>query len=187
MSHLGQSPSDCTSLLRPEVQWEVFLVLVVLPQILTGLVVHHSQDPCDRLAHGITMKRGIETWIEQRDMTGTYILVSFEGAPPVVFCTRRVSSSFLSSESCLVKSFLDLSCIRMQQVASVGCSLGLELVGLDFTGHFEGSICDQEAVVLVCGVAYASKNCIVYRLHFSRSSGLLCTVVMYFDEIFKLY
>ena len=38
----------------------------------------------------------------------TYILVSFEAAPPVVFCTRRVSNSFLSSESCFVKSLLDL-------------------------------------------------------------------------------
>jgi len=56
-SHLGQSPSDCTGLLRPEVKWEVFLVLVVLPQILAGLVVHHSQDSCDRLAHNITVNR----------------------------------------------------------------------------------------------------------------------------------
>lgn len=30
----------------------------------------------------------------------------------------------------------------------VGCSLGLELVGLDFGGHFDGAVCDQEAVEL---------------------------------------
>lgn len=35
VSHLGQAPSDRTRLLRPEVQWEVFLVLVILAEILT--------------------------------------------------------------------------------------------------------------------------------------------------------
>lgn len=58
MPHLGQSPSDSTSPLRPEVEREVFLVLVVLSQILSRLVVHHSQDPCDRLAHDVAVKQG---------------------------------------------------------------------------------------------------------------------------------
>lgn len=35
----------------------------------------------------------------------TYILDSFEGAPPVTLATRRFSSSVLSSSSCLVSSF----------------------------------------------------------------------------------
>lgn len=55
VSHLGHSPSDCTSLLWPEIKREVFLVLVVLAQILTRLVVHHRQDPCNRFAHGVTV------------------------------------------------------------------------------------------------------------------------------------
>ena len=72
-----------------------------------------------------------------------HIFVSFEGAPPVVFCTRRVSSSVLSSESCFVKSFLDLWHKRLDQSKVHGdtlCLLGLELVGLDFAGHFERSV-----------------------------------------------
>lgn len=37
-----------------------------------------------------------------------YILVSLEEAPPAIFWTRRVTSSFFSSSSCLPRSSLDL-------------------------------------------------------------------------------
>uniref|UniRef100_A0A182KHP8 Uncharacterized protein n=1 Tax=Anopheles christyi TaxID=43041 RepID=A0A182KHP8_9DIPT len=36
----------------------------------------------------------------------TRILDSFDGAPPVTLATRRFSSSFFRSSSCLVSSFL---------------------------------------------------------------------------------
>lgn len=38
----------------------------------------------------------------------THILVSLAADPPAIFCTRKVSSSCLSSCSCLSKSFFDL-------------------------------------------------------------------------------
>lgn len=38
----------------------------------------------------------------------SYILVSFEEAPPVIFWTRSCPSSVLSSSSCLVRSSFDL-------------------------------------------------------------------------------
>ncbi len=38
----------------------------------------------------------------------TYILVSFEAAPPAIFCTRRVPSSVFNSSSCFLRSSLFL-------------------------------------------------------------------------------
>lgn len=53
ISNLGQSSSDRTCFLCPEIKRKVFLVLVELPEVLALLLVHHSQDSCDRFAHNI--------------------------------------------------------------------------------------------------------------------------------------
>jgi hypothetical protein len=53
IAHLGQSPSDRARLLWSEIKREKFLVLVELPEVLALLLVHHSQDPCNRLAHNV--------------------------------------------------------------------------------------------------------------------------------------
>lgn len=110
ISNLGQSSSDRTRLLWPEVKRKIFLALVKLPQVLALLLVHHSQDPCDRLAHNITSQVSLPASHIQR--FETHILVSFEAEPPRIFCTRSERSSFLSSLSCLVKSFFDLNISR---------------------------------------------------------------------------
>jgi hypothetical protein len=62
-----------------------------------------------------------------------------DAEPPAIFCTRRVSSSFLSSTSCFDKSFLDLSTkSEVHRCGRGSIALGLELVGLDFSGHRDG-------------------------------------------------
>ena len=71
----------------------------------------------------------------------THIRVSLAAEPPAIFCTRRLRSSFLSSESCFDKSFLDLSSSHAVQLcispkALRNNALGLELVRLDLAGHF---------------------------------------------------
>ena len=43
-----------------------------------------------------------------RKCDATYILVSFEAAPPVTFCVRRAPSSVLRSPSCFLRSSLPL-------------------------------------------------------------------------------
>lgn len=53
IAHLGQSPSDCARLLWPEIKRKEFLVLVKFTEVLALLLVHHSQDPCNRLAHDV--------------------------------------------------------------------------------------------------------------------------------------
>lgn len=53
IAHLGQSPSDCARLLWPEIKRKEFLVLVEFTEVLALLLVHHSQDPCNRLAHDV--------------------------------------------------------------------------------------------------------------------------------------
>ena len=47
----GQSLSDGAGLLGPQVQWDVLLALVELPQVLLLLLVHNNVDPGDGLAH----------------------------------------------------------------------------------------------------------------------------------------
>jgi hypothetical protein len=65
-----------------------------------------------------------------------HIFVNFDAEPPAIFCTRRVSSSFFRSDSCLDKSFLDLKGLNPMVYLWLSCNvLGLELVGLDFS-HF---------------------------------------------------
>ena len=47
----GQSLSDGAGLLGPQVQWDVLLALIELPQVFLLLLVHNNVDPGDGLAH----------------------------------------------------------------------------------------------------------------------------------------
>jgi len=51
-----QTPSDGACLLLAEIQGKVLFVFVVLPEILAGFLVHHSQDAGNRLAHGVNFR-----------------------------------------------------------------------------------------------------------------------------------
>ena len=51
---LGQSPTDSTGLLWPEVKGSVLLLLVQLAEVLPGLLVHDGHDPRNGLADGVT-------------------------------------------------------------------------------------------------------------------------------------
>lgn len=53
VTHLGQTATDSTGLLGPEVEGEVLLALVVLEQVLASLLVHDGQYPGNRLADGV--------------------------------------------------------------------------------------------------------------------------------------
>jgi hypothetical protein len=53
VTHLGQTATDSTGLLSPEVEGEVFLALVVLKEVLASLLVHDGQYPGNRLADGV--------------------------------------------------------------------------------------------------------------------------------------
>ena len=131
LTNLGELSADCTGLLWSEIKRKVLLALVELAQVLTLLRVHNGQDASDRLADTIAIGQEIRNvrQIEKaicfgcgRDYTGgqlparrergsrvcTYIRVSFDDELFVIFCTRRVRSSRLSSSSCLVKSAFDL-------------------------------------------------------------------------------
>ena len=69
----------------------------------------------------------------------THMRVSLAAEPPAIFRTRRFRSSFLSSESCFDKSFLDLAYSIVSADIRKGWvqdALGLELVRLDLAGHF---------------------------------------------------
>lgn len=102
-----ESPPDRPRLLDTEVKRLVLLVLIELPEVLSLLLVGHSQDPGNRLADGVAAMPG--HIIPSLDcIITTHILVNFAAEPPAIFCTRRVRSSFLSSLSCFDKSFLDL-------------------------------------------------------------------------------
>lgn len=138
--HLCQSPSDRPSLLRPEIKRKIFLVFIVFTQILARLVVHHRQDPCNRLADGVAVRERVSIMYGPREKN-SHILVSFDADPPAIFCTRRVRSSFFNSTSCLDKSFFDLN-LALESPSSGNQffpgALGLELVSLDLAGHFGG-------------------------------------------------
>jgi hypothetical protein len=105
-THLRHPPPDCPCLLRSEVKRQIFFVLVVLAEVLARLLIHDSQDPGNRLPHRVTKRRLEQNYCNT--MPSTYILVSFEADPPAIFWTRRLSSSFFKSKSCLDKSFFDL-------------------------------------------------------------------------------
>ena len=47
----GQSLSDGAGLLGPQVQWDVLLAFVELPQVLLLLLVHNNVDPGDGLTN----------------------------------------------------------------------------------------------------------------------------------------
>ena len=47
----GQSLSDGAGLLGPQVQWDVLLALIELPQVFLLLLVHNNVDPGNGLAH----------------------------------------------------------------------------------------------------------------------------------------
>ena len=50
MPYLGQSPSNCTGLLRPEVKWEVFLVLVEEAELSALVGIDDCEDARDCLS-----------------------------------------------------------------------------------------------------------------------------------------
>ena len=50
---LREASPDRTGLLCAEVEGQVLLVLVELPQVLPLLLVHYRQDPGDRLADSV--------------------------------------------------------------------------------------------------------------------------------------
>jgi len=82
----------------------------------------------------------------------THILVNLDADPPAIFCTRRVSSSFFNSRSCLDKSFFDLE-TRINMRSSLPTplflhALGLEFVGLDFC-HFGGIYITESKLVSI--------------------------------------
>ena len=50
---LCEASSDRTGLLRAEVERQILLVLVELPEVLLMLLVHERQDPGNRLADSV--------------------------------------------------------------------------------------------------------------------------------------
>jgi len=132
LTNLGELSADCTGLLWSEIKREVLLALVEFAQVLALLRVHNGQDAGNRLADTITIGQEIRSVMKiekaicfgcGRDYENgqlaartrtrilsacTYIRVSFDDELFVIFCTRRVRSSRLSSSSCLVKSAFDL-------------------------------------------------------------------------------
>jgi hypothetical protein len=108
---------------------------------LAGFLVHHRQNPCNGFADGVAGNDALKWAGSEHVHNETHILVSLDAEPPAIFCTRRVSSSFLSSTSCFDKSFFDLNTQSEAPRCGRGCSaLGLELVGLDFSGHLDGGL-----------------------------------------------
>ena len=113
IAYRSQPPPDGTSTLRSEVEGKVLFVLVEVTEVLTLFVVRDCQDTSDRLANGVArIPRSIE--LHRFHKQATHILVNFDAEPPAIFCTRRVRSSVFSSESCFVKSFLDLLAVYDQ-------------------------------------------------------------------------
>ena len=55
ISNLAQASADCPCLLGSQIQRQIFLVLVVLPQILASLLVHYGQHTRNRLADGVAV------------------------------------------------------------------------------------------------------------------------------------
>lgn len=107
---VAECSSQCASLLRSQVQWLELLALVELAKIVLRLLIHDDVHTSDGFAHNTTKMRNKKwrsiVWNCWQYESSTYILDSFDGAPPVTLATRRVRSSFLSSSSCLVSSFL---------------------------------------------------------------------------------
>ena len=140
-AYLGQSPTDSTGLLCAEVKGSVLLLLVQLAEVLPCLLVHDGHDPGNGLADSVAANSYQHPKYIIRGMTlQTHILVSFDAEPPAIFCTRSVRSSFFSSSSCFDRSFLDLG-LRLAckyYAKTTVCALGLKLVRLDATRHFEG-------------------------------------------------
>ena len=140
MTYLGQTSADRTGLLGTEVKGQVLLVLVELPEVLPLLLVHDGQHPRDRLADSVAANSYQHPKSTRGITLQTHILVSFDAEPPAIFCTRSVRSSFFSSSSCFDRSFLDLG-LRLAckyYAKTIVCALGLKLVRLDATRHFEG-------------------------------------------------
>ncbi len=108
---LAQPSADRASLLCPEIKGNVFLVLVEKTELCSLIGVDDCEDLGDRFAEIMAEATGVSTSSKHRlntacsnsewkDEVGkTYILVSFEAAPPAIFCTRRVPNSFFKSSS----------------------------------------------------------------------------------------
>lgn len=57
-THRSQAASDGASLLGSEVQWEILLALVKLPQVLASLLVCDGQNAGDGLADSVAIIGG---------------------------------------------------------------------------------------------------------------------------------
>lgn len=106
---IAECSSHCASLLRSQVQRLEFLAFVELTKIVLCLLIHDNVHSGDGFAYNTTGIRKMQVnddngniWYDKF----SYILDNFDGAPPVTLATRSVRSSFLSSSSCFVSSFL---------------------------------------------------------------------------------
>ena len=116
---LGQPPPNRPRLLRTQVQRQVLLVLVVYTELSALIGIDDGENAGNRFADVVAVPSnqivslafGECLW-DMECLGGCYqagllyILVSFEAAPPAIFCVRRAPSSVFKSMSCFFRSSL---------------------------------------------------------------------------------
>lgn len=125
---LRQSSSNGTSLLGSEVERKVFLVLIEDAQLCSLVGVDDSEDSSDGFSEIVAVRDQDVSILKvhaQFETIGaiTHILVSFEAAPPAIFCTRSCPNSVFNSSSCFFRSSLPLPHSEPAFTFAVDCSI----------------------------------------------------------------
>lgn len=64
VAHLGQASPNGSCLLRAQVEGNVFLPLIELPQVLASLLVRDRKHARDRLAHGVAKAKATQCCLQ---------------------------------------------------------------------------------------------------------------------------